>query len=80
MKRFNVCSVCLNPPDFRLCVFFFFEFMNLTDGNLNVFQVCDWPGEAGGAERSGSADPADSGTGEVAERDDGTEIQTVHGR
>lgn len=43
-------------------------------------QVRDWPGEAGGAEWSGSADPADPGAGEVAERDDGAEVQTVHGR
>lgn len=47
---------------------------------LNRFQVHHRPGEAGRAERSGSAHPADTGAGEVAEGDDGGEVQTVHGR
>lgn len=42
-------------------------------------QVCDWPGEARGAERGGPADPTDAGAGEMAERNDGTTIQPLHG-
>lgn len=43
-------------------------------------QLRDWSGEAWGAERGGSADPADPGAREVAAGDDGAEIQAVHGR
>lgn len=80
----DLCRVHLKASSWRVfaslrsTIVRFFEVVSLTDWIL--FQVRDWPREAGGAEWSGSADPADSGTGEMAERDDGAEIQAVHGR
>ena len=80
----DLCRVHLKASSWRLFASFtstivrLFEVVSLTDWIL--FQVRDWPREAWGAEWSGSADPADSGTGEMAERDDGAEIQAVHGR
>lgn len=47
---------------------------------VRSLQVCDWPGEARGAERGGPADPADPGAGEMAERNDGATLQPLHGR
>lgn len=61
-----------------LVVAFLLGFM--TDACQTIFQVHHWPGKARRAERSGSAHPADSGAGEVAEGDDGGEVQAVHGR
>lgn len=43
-------------------------------------QVRDWAREAGRAERSGAAHPADPGAGTLAEGDDGAALQPVHGR
>lgn len=43
-------------------------------------QVCDWAGEAGRAERSGAAHPADAGAGTLAAGDDGAALQPIHGR
>lgn len=43
-------------------------------------QVCDRAREAGRAERSGPAHPADAGAGALAEGDDGAALQPVHGR
>ena len=76
-KGLQLARVCI--LQIHDCVIFFFFPSRQLDRWIS-FQVRDWPREAGGAERSGSADPADSGTGEMAERDDGAEIQAVHGR
>lgn len=42
-------------------------------------QVCDWAREAGRAERSGPAHPADPGAGALAEGNDGATVQPIHG-